>query len=68
MTCPQRTSAPTARNSNAGIPIALTQTNACGTKNTRDTVSNPSATSSRWLSRFMAELGGYADKEDWESK
>ncbi len=46
----QRTPDPTARNSNAGSPIASTRTNACGTRNTRNTISNPSATSLRWLS------------------
>ena len=46
----QRTPAPIARNSNAGSPIALTRTIACGTRNTKDTVSNPSATSLKWLS------------------
>ncbi len=53
---PQRKPAPTARNSNARSPIVLSWTNACGTKNTRDTVSNPSATSLRWLSSHTTSL------------
>ncbi len=53
---PQRTPAFTARNFNAGSPIALTRTNACGTKNTRDTISNPSVTGSRWLSSHATSL------------
>ncbi len=43
----QRTHAPIAKTSNAGSPIASTHTNACGTKNTKNTGSNPSAMSSR---------------------
>ncbi len=52
----QRTPAPTARNSNAGSPIALTRTNACGTRSTKDTVSNLSATSLSWLSSHATSL------------
>ncbi len=52
----QRTPAPTAKKSNAGSPIVSTRTNACETKNTRDTISNLSATSSRWLSSHVTSL------------
>ena len=52
----QRTLAPIARSSKARSPIIPTQTNACGTENTRGTISNPSVTSSRWLSNHATSL------------
>jgi hypothetical protein len=46
-TSQQRTHAPIARNTTARSPIALSRTNACGTKNIRDTASSRSAMSLR---------------------
>ncbi len=44
---PAKNTCPHCKKSNAGSHIASTQKNACGTKHTKDTVSNPSATSLR---------------------
>ena len=52
----QRTYAPIAKKTNAGSPVMSTQTYACGTKNTKDTGSNPSAMSSRWPSSHATHL------------
>ena len=52
----QRTTAPTARNSIAGSPMASTRTSAYGTRNTRDILSNLFSTSSRWLSSHVTSL------------
>jgi hypothetical protein len=38
------------------LPHRVDPANACGTKNTRDTISNPTATSSRWLSSHATSL------------
>jgi hypothetical protein len=69
---PWKNICPHCKKSNAGSPIASNQTNACVTKNTKDTGSNPSETSLRWLSShvtcFLAEMGGYTKTEDSESK
>ncbi len=43
----RRTHAPTARNTTARSPIASNRTNACGTRNKRDTASSQSAMSSK---------------------
>ncbi len=47
MTSQRRTHAPIARNTTARSPIASSRTNACGTRNIRDTASSQSAMSSR---------------------
>ena len=69
---PANNTYPHCKKSNAGSPIASNQTNACVTKNKKDTGSNPSETSLRWLSShvtcFLAEMGGYTKTEDSESK
>jgi hypothetical protein len=52
----RRTRAPIARNTTARRPIALNRTNACGTKNIRDTASSRSAMSLRSISSHTSNF------------
>ena len=52
----RRTRAPIARNTTARNPIASSRTNACGTKNIRDTVSSRSAMSLRSISNHASNF------------
>ncbi len=71
-THPRRTPAPTVRNSNAGSPIASTRKKCMWNKKYKGYrfkfICNELEVAFKPRHKFTVELGGYADKENLESK